>query len=63
MYWFYGHGGRLNLENGEYIFGQKIQEAAYWLQEAIEAVTQETFRSDREKDNLTYTLKNPEHMG
>jgi hypothetical protein len=45
------------------MFGQKIQEVANRLQEAIEAVAQETLEPDREKDELTYTLQNPEHPG
>jgi hypothetical protein len=35
---FYGHGRTLNPENGECIFGKKIQRSAIRLQEAIEAV-------------------------
>jgi hypothetical protein len=53
----------LNLENGECIFGERIQRVAIRLQEAIEAVAQRIFQPDREKDELTYALENPEHPG
>jgi len=32
-------------------------------QEAIEAVAQGTFQPDRENDELTFALQNPEHPG
>jgi hypothetical protein len=33
------------------------------LQDAIHAAAQGTFQLDREKDELTYALQNPEHPG
>ena len=53
----------MNPETGECIIGQKIQQVARRLQEAIQAVSQGTFQPDREKDELTYALQNPEHPG
>ena len=60
---FYGHGGSLDPMTGACIYGQKIQRAAHRLQEAIQIVAQGTLQSDREKDELTYTLENHEHPG
>ena len=48
---------------GACIYGPKIQLAAQRLQEAIQAAVEGTFQSDREKDELTYALGNPEHPG
>jgi hypothetical protein len=45
------------------MFGQKIQQVAQRLQDAIHAAAQGTFELDREKDKLTYALQNPEHLG
>src|SRR6185437_14200593 len=61
--WFYGHGGSLDPLTGACIYGQKIQQAAQRLQEAIQAVAEGTFQPDRERDELTYALGNPEHPG
>ena len=60
--WYYAHGRSLNLDNGECIFGERIQAATYRLQETIETVAQGTFELDREKDELTYTFQNFEHL-
>jgi hypothetical protein len=43
------------------IYGPKIQLAAQRLQEAIQAAAEVTFQPDRERDELTYALGNPEH--
>ena len=48
---------------GAYLYGPKIQLAAHKLQEAIQAVAEGTFQLDREWDELTYALGNPEHPG
>src|SRR6185369_9999751 len=61
--WYYAHGGTLDPETGECIFGQKIQQVARRLQEAIQAVSQWTFQPDTEKDELAYALQNLEHPG
>ena len=52
--WYYAHGGSLNLETSECIYGQNIQQVAQRLQDAIQAVAQGTFQPDREKDELSY---------
>jgi len=61
--WYYAHGGSLDPVTLACNFGQKIRQVAQRLQEAIEAVAQGTFQSDREKDELTYALQNLEHLG
>ncbi len=61
--WFYAHGGSLNPEDGSLIFGDEIHEAAHRLTDAVEASSQGMFRPDREKDELTLALQNPEHLG
>ena len=48
---------------GACIYGPKIQQAAQRLHEAIQAVAEGTFQPDRERDELTYALGNPEHLG
>ena len=48
---------------GDCIYGPKIQLAAQRLQEAIQVAAEGTFQPDRERDELTYTLGNPEHPG
>ena len=48
---------------GDCIYGPKIQLAAQRLQEAIQVAAEQTFQSDRERDELTYALGNPEHLG
>ena len=53
----------MDPETGECIYGPNIHQAAERLQEAIQAVAQQTFQPDREKDELTYDLQNPEHPG
>ena len=59
----YGHEGSLDPVTGSCIYGQKIQQVAQRLQEAIQAVAEGTFQPDRERDELTYDLGNPEHPG
>ena len=48
---------------GDCIYGPNIQRAAQRLQEAIQAAAERTFQPDRERDELTYALGNPEHPG
>ena len=61
--WFYGHGGSLDPLTGDCIYGPNIQRAAQSLQEALQAAAEGTFQPDRERDELTYALENPEHPG
>ena len=48
---------------GDCIYGPKIQLAAQRLQEAIQAAAKGTFQPDRERDEMTYALGNPEYPG
>ena len=62
-YFFYAHGGSLNTEDGSLITSDTIREAANRLDEALKAVSEGSFKPDREKDELTYALGTPEHTG
>ena len=48
---------------GDCIYGPNIQRAAQRLQEGIQAAAEGTFQPDRERDELTYAIGNPEHPG
>ena len=45
------------------ITSDAIREAANRLDEALKAVSEGSFKPDREKDELTYALGTPEHTG
>jgi len=45
------------------VLGQEISRATERLVRAREAVHSSEFRPNREKDELTYALENPEHGG
>ena len=61
--WFYAHGGSLDPDTGKLIFGQKIERATQRLARAREEADSGVFKPNREKDELTYALENPEHGG
>ena len=56
-------GEALDPLTSDCIYGPNIQRAAQRLQEAIQAVAEGTFQPDRERDEVTYALGNPEHPG
>ena len=62
-HFFYAHGGSLNPEDGSLITSDDIREAANRLDEALKAMSEGSFKPDREKDELTYALGTPEHTG
>ena len=62
-YFFYAHGGTLDMEDGSFVTGDAIREAATKLDDALKAVSEGGFKPDREKDELTYALGTPEHAG
>jgi len=62
-HFFYAHGGSLKPEDGSLITSDAIREAANRLDEALKAVSEGSFKPDREKDELTYALGTPEHTG
>jgi hypothetical protein len=60
-YFFYDGGGTLNMKDGSFVTSDAIREAANKLDDALKAVSEGSFKPDREKDELTYTLGIPEH--
>jgi len=50
-------------DTGALVWGQEISRAAERLVRAREVVQSGEFRPNREKDELTYALENPEHGG
>jgi hypothetical protein len=52
-YYFYAHGGTLNMEDGSFVTSDRIREATDKL----------ALKPDREKDKLTYALGTPKHTG
>jgi hypothetical protein len=55
-HYFYAHVGSLNMEDGSFVTSDAIREAADRLEVALKAVFEGSFKSDREKDKLTYAL-------
>ena len=53
----------MDPDTGAVVWGQEISRAAERLVRAREAVQSGEFRPNREKDELTYALENPEHGG
>jgi hypothetical protein len=62
-HYFYAHGGTLNMEDGSFITSDAIREAANRLDVALKAVSEGSFKLDREKDELMYALGTPKHKG
>jgi hypothetical protein len=56
-HWFFTHGGRLDLETGKVMYGERIQAVVERFHQA------RSVAQCRDKDELTYTLGNPEHGG
>jgi hypothetical protein len=61
--WYYAHGGTINSEDGILDYPPLIQEAALEILKIIEDVRAGRVKVDREIDELTMALKNPEHPG
>ena len=49
------------MEDVSFVTSDAIREAADRLKEALKVVSDGSFKSDREKDELTYALGTPEH--
>jgi hypothetical protein len=62
-YFFYAHGGKLNMEDGMLVTTDRIRETAERLDTALKAVAEGTLKPDREKDELTYALGTTEYKG
>lgn len=61
--WYYAHGGRLNPEDGTLEFPPSLREKALELMKKIADVKAGRLKVDREIDELTMALGNPEHPG
>jgi hypothetical protein len=53
----------LNQTDGTLVVPERMQEVARYLVTAIDEAKQGTFQPQRENDELTRALKNPEHPG
>ena len=62
-WFFYAHGGSLDPEDGSFRTSDSIRAAVERLEVAIKMVEEGTFRPNREKDELSFALGNPEHCG
>ena len=61
--WYYAHGGRLNPNDGTLEFPPTLREKAIEIMKKIEDVKAGRLKVDREIDELTLALGNPEHPG
>ena len=62
--WFFGVGGTLDPETGKCVWtDEQLEIPVKKLQKYIAAAQQGTFILDRENDELTQALRNPEHPG
>jgi hypothetical protein len=61
--WYYVHGGRLNPDDGTLEFPPTLREKAFELMNKIEYVKAGRLKVDKEMDELTMALGNPEHPG
>ena len=60
-HWFLGHGGSLDPKTGAAIASDAIKTVSKELEKAMSKVQEGTFVPDRENDELTCALGNPEH--
>ena len=62
--WFFGAGGKLDPVSGRCVWtDEQMRIPVKRLQHYIDAAQQGTFIPDRENDELTMVLGNPEHPG
>jgi hypothetical protein len=62
-YWFFGHGGTIDLETGKIVYGEKLERVGQRMAYARGLVESGTWQPNREKDELTYALETAEHGG
>jgi hypothetical protein len=62
-HWWYGHGGSLDLATRECVHWIKTFTPIAKLVKAMEDAQAGLIRVDRENDELTHALGNPEHTG
>ncbi|RLN24396.1 hypothetical protein C2845_PM07G09580 [Panicum miliaceum] len=61
LYFFYAHGGTLNIDDGSFVTTDSIREAANRLDAALNATVEGKLKHKGEEDELTYALETPEH--
>jgi hypothetical protein len=61
--WYYAHGGKINSEDGTLDYPPLLREIALVILKILEDVRAGRVKVDREIDELTMALKNPEHPG
>jgi hypothetical protein len=59
--WYYAHGGTINSEDGTLDYPPSLRETALEIFKILEDVRAGRVKVDREIDELTMALKNPEH--
>ena len=62
-WWLFANGVTLNQLDGSLVVPEHMQEVSRDLVAAIDETQQGTFQPQRENDELTRALKNPEHLG
>jgi hypothetical protein len=60
---YYTHGGTINSEDGTLDYPPSLREAALEILKTVEDVRTGKVKVDREIDELTMALQNPEHLG
>jgi hypothetical protein len=58
--WYYAHGGTINSEDGTLDYPPSLQETALEILKILEDVRAGRVKVDREIDELTMALKNPD---
>jgi hypothetical protein len=61
--WYFAHGGTINSEDGTLDYPPSLREIALEILKIIEDVRAGRVKVDREINDLTMALKNPEHPG
>jgi hypothetical protein len=61
--WYYAHGGTINSEDGTLDYPPSLGKAALEILKINEDVRVGRVKVDREIDELTMALKDPEHPG
>ena len=62
-WWLFANGVTLNQLDGTLVVPGHMQEVSHDLVTARDEAQQETFQPQRDNDELTWALKNPEHLG
>jgi len=62
-YWFFGHGGTIDLETVKIVYGKKLERVGQRMAYARGLVESGTWQANREKDEPTYALETAEHGG